>query len=48
MNYADATTDVISSYGSASVQRLQQLKREVDPTNVFGTLVTGRYLIPGL
>ncbi|KAF3936809.1 hypothetical protein ABW19_dt0203876 [Dactylella cylindrospora] len=48
MNYADGTQDVISGYGSASVSKLRKLKAEVDPTNDFGTLVKGRYPIPGV
>ncbi|EPS41501.1 hypothetical protein H072_4616 [Dactylellina haptotyla CBS 200.50] len=48
MNYANGTQDVLAGYGTASVARLQQVKAAVDPMNDFGTLVKGRYKIPGI
>ncbi|KAF3917901.1 hypothetical protein ABW20_dc0108283 [Dactylellina cionopaga] len=46
MNYANGTQDVLSGYGPASVNRLRQVKSEVDPNNDFGLLVKGRYKLP--
>ncbi|KAF3902589.1 hypothetical protein ABW21_db0207854 [Orbilia brochopaga] len=46
MNYANGTQDVLSSYGSGSIATLRSVKRRVDPTNDFGTLVKGRYRVP--
>ncbi|KAK6512290.1 hypothetical protein TWF481_001180 [Arthrobotrys musiformis] len=48
MNYANGTQDVLAGYGAVSGDRLRQVKLEVDPTNDFGTLVKGRYRVPGV
>ncbi|KAK6526990.1 hypothetical protein TWF281_010187 [Arthrobotrys megalospora] len=48
MNYANGTQDVLSGYGTVSGDRLRQVKLDVDPTNDFGTLVKGRYKVPGI
>ncbi|RVD86395.1 uncharacterized protein DFL_004674 [Arthrobotrys flagrans] len=48
MNYANGTQDVLGGYGAVSGDRLRQVKLEVDPTNDFGTLVKGRYKVPGV
>jgi hypothetical protein len=46
LNYAAPWQEVIAGYGSASVSRLQKLKAEVDPNNVFQHLVPGGFKIP--
>jgi FAD/FMN-containing dehydrogenase len=46
LNYAAPWQDVIVGYGPASVSRLQKLKAEVDPNNVFQRLVPGGFKIP--
>lgn len=46
LNYAAPWQDVIVGYGPASVRRLQKLKAEVDPNNVFQRLVPGGFKIP--
>ncbi|KAK6349074.1 hypothetical protein TWF730_009833 [Orbilia blumenaviensis] len=48
MNYANGTQDVLSGYGTLSGNRMRQVKLAVDPTNDFGTLVKGRYRVPGI
>lgn len=46
LNYAAPWQNVVASYGPASVSRLQKLKAEVDPRNVFQRLVRGGFKIP--
>ncbi|KAK6511388.1 hypothetical protein TWF481_000304 [Arthrobotrys musiformis] len=49
LNYGDRfhKDDIIPSYGSESVTRLQSAKELYDPDNVFGRLVPGGFKIPG-
>lgn len=46
LNYAAPWQDPIPSYGSASVQQLQELRDRVDPKGVFTYLVPGGFKIP--
>lgn len=48
MNYAAGNQDVLAGYGAASVAKMLAVKAQVDPMNDFGTLVKGRYVIPGM
>ncbi|KAK6520608.1 hypothetical protein TWF506_000859 [Arthrobotrys conoides] len=49
LNYGDRfhKNDIIPSYGSDNVKRLQRTKKRYDPDNVFGRLVPGGFKIPG-
>ncbi|KAF3169251.1 hypothetical protein EYR41_009075 [Orbilia oligospora] len=49
LNYGDRfhKDDIIPSYGSESVTRLQNTKALYDPQNVFGRLVPGGFKVPG-
>ncbi|RYC59910.1 hypothetical protein CHU98_g6286 [Xylaria longipes] len=46
LDYAAPWQDVISSYGAKSVEKLQQLRKRVDPNQVFTKQVTGGFKIP--
>ena len=46
LNYAAPWQDVIPSYGEESVCRLQKLRAEVDPWEVFTRRVPGGFKIP--
>ncbi|KAK6189164.1 hypothetical protein LQW54_013554 [Pestalotiopsis sp. IQ-011] len=46
LNYADKDQDVIPSYGTASVSKLQAVRDRVDPQGVFTNQVPGGYKIP--
>ncbi|KAM0320417.1 hypothetical protein ACHAO8_000429 [Botrytis cinerea] len=48
LNYAGQYQDPIASYGSKSVNRLQQVRNRVDPHGVFTHQVPGGYKIPSL
>lgn len=45
-NYADKDQDVIASYGTASVEKMRQVRQAVDPKRIFTSLVPGGYKIP--
>ncbi|KAI1345673.1 putative oxidoreductase [Xylaria sp. FL0043] len=46
LNYAAPWQDVIPSYGTESVKKLQQLRARVDPNQVFTKKVMGGFKIP--
>ncbi|TVY39483.1 Bifunctional solanapyrone synthase [Lachnellula subtilissima] len=46
LNYAAPWQEVIASYGEASVSRLQRLRANVDPSEVFTRLVPGGFKVP--
>lgn len=46
-NYAGKREQVIASYGSSSVHRLQKVQQQVDPKGMFTYRVPGGYKIPG-
>lgn len=48
LNYAGQNQDPIKSYGSRSVNNLQQVQARVDPNKVFTHQVSGGYKIPSL
>lgn len=45
-NYAGKNENVIQSYGSASLNKLRQVRQEVDPKGIFTHQVPGGYKIP--
>ncbi|PBP27668.1 oxidoreductase FAD-binding protein [Diplocarpon rosae] len=46
LNYALASQDPISSYGTANVQKLQNVSAKYDPEQVFQRLVPGGFKLP--
>ncbi|KAF3204800.1 hypothetical protein TWF106_001449 [Orbilia oligospora] len=48
LNYAGPKQGLMEGYGAESIRRLQSVKRNYDPKNVFGTLLPGGPKIPGL
>jgi hypothetical protein len=45
-NYAYKDQDVMGSYGAASLKKLRQVRKQVDPKGIFTKLVPGGYKIP--
>ncbi|RVD83520.1 uncharacterized protein DFL_007906 [Arthrobotrys flagrans] len=48
LNYAGPKQSLMAGYGTESIRRLQSVKRQYDPRNVFGTLLPGGPKVPGL
>ncbi|KAK8052407.1 hypothetical protein PG993_003792 [Apiospora rasikravindrae] len=48
MNYADASQDVIGSYGVKNVEEMRRVAGRYDPEQVFQRLCPGGWKIPGL
>ncbi|KAK8080992.1 hypothetical protein PG997_008810 [Apiospora hydei] len=48
MNYADASQDVIGSYGAENVEKMRRVAVKYDPELVFQKLCPGGWKIPGL
>ncbi|GAT28017.1 oxidoreductase, FAD-binding [Aspergillus luchuensis] len=46
LNYAAQWQNPIASYGPESVEQLQRISREVDPTGVFRNMMPGGFKIP--
>lgn len=46
MNYADATQDVLKSYGRENVKRMQRVSSKYDPEGVFQTRAPGGFKLP--
>lgn len=46
LNYAAPWQDPIASYGLDSVQQLQRVSRDVDPTGIFKRMMPGGFKIP--
>lgn len=46
LNYADSWQEPIRSYGNDTVERLNNVRRDVDPRHVFTKQVPGGYKIP--
>lgn len=43
MNYADGSQDVLNSYGTDSVRKMEAVSQKYDPEGVFQTRVSGPY-----
>ena len=46
MNYADATQDVLKSYGEKNVKKMRQVSKKYDPNGVFQTRAPGGFKLP--
>ena len=46
MNYADASQDVLGSYGEVNVRKMLAVLRKYDPEGIFQKRVPGGFKLP--